>query len=260
MLTSLVTIDRVDICTKLCAIANQTLETQIYIEPTSMLMFYAVHTKALECDHEDAIIAVHDARYGPSVRAPERLIDPINHAIGRVIELHKTNYAISGVVMCGFHQSAIVAYCTSVCVQRILACSNLHATQLPAVYCVTFGMPLYYANPTHCMTECSHIIMQDDWYVLTPFTILLKPVSGLCWIGTEDIVSYVCNKIESMFQTVRSKRTMRDYVNTFVSEYGDVLTTHLETVVVAPPSSPSDSQSVVDDVDWVECVGDSHEA
>ena len=41
---------------------------------------------------------------------------------------------------------------------------------------------------------------------------------------------------------------MRDYVNTFVSEYGDVLTTHLETVVVAPPSSPSDAQSVVDGV------------
>ena len=32
-------------------------------------------------------------------------------------------------------------------------------------------------------------------YVLTPFTMLLTPVSGLCWIGTEDIVCYVCNKI-----------------------------------------------------------------
>jgi hypothetical protein len=263
MLTSLVAIDRVDLCAKLCFLAQKKQETQIYIEPTTMLLFYAVHTDtvhtdtvhtdAVESDHNETIVPVHDARFGPTVRAPESLIDPINRAIGAVIEQRKAHATIRGVVLCGFHQSAIVAYCTSVCVQRILACCNLHATDLPDVFCVTFGLPLYYTHPTHCLADCSHIIMHDDWYVLTPFTLVVKPVPGLCWVGSEDLVSYVCNKIESLFHAVRSQRTMRDYIDAFVFDYGDVLTTHRETSGAAPPSSPYETPSVVD-IDWVDCV------
>jgi hypothetical protein len=256
MLTSLVTIDRVDMCMKLCSVANKVQKTQIYIEQSTTLVYYAVCSLSVEFHDADAIIPVHEVRYGSSVRAPERLMDCINQTILNVIEQITTHPTIGGVVLCGFGQSAIVAYCASVCVQRILACSNLHATNFPNVHCVTFGLPLYYINPTHVITEQTHIIMHDDWYVLKPFTIVIKHVPCLCWIGTEDLVSYACNKIESIFHTVRSQRTMRDYINSFIVEYGELLTTYREVGLDPPHPSPSE-ESV--DVDWVDCVEDSGE-
>lgn len=252
MLASLVAIDRVEICTKLCTVAQQTCRSQIYIEPTTSMMFYAVYSSAVESSDDDAIVPVHAVRYGHHVRAPRRLMGGIEQTIRSVIEQQATQPSIRTVVLCGFHPGAIVAYCASVCVQRILACQDLQATDLPRVHCVTFGLPLFYAHPTHGIAEHTHVIMHDDWYVLTPFTIVLTPVPGLCWIGAEDLVSYACNKIESLFRTVRSLRTMRDYTNAFMLEYEEVLTTHRDAVIVPPPPSPNESVAV--DVEWIDCV------
>jgi hypothetical protein len=86
---------------------------------------------------------------------------------------------------------------------------------------------------------------------MTPFTIVIRQVPGLLWIGTEDLVTYVFNKIESIFRPVRSSRTMRDYANAFFLEYEELLTAHCEKVA-NPPPSPNDEHVVVD-VDWVDC-------
>jgi hypothetical protein len=260
MLASLVAIDRVEMCMRLCHRAQQTQQPHTYLEPTTSLLFHAVYSGAVESDPDDAIRPVHEVRYGPHVRAPERLMGCIRHTIGHVVDQRTARPDIRGVVLCGFHSGAIVAYCASVCVQRILACHDLLATDLPLVHCVTFGLPLFYAQPAHGIAEPTHVMMHDDWYVLTPFTLVLKPVPGLCWLGDEDLVSYVCNKIESLFRTVRSQRTMRDYMNAFMLEYEELLTTHRDAVVAPPPPSPEDEPTVVD-VDWVDCAdGSSEEA
>ena len=257
MLTSLVAVDRVDMCAKLCSLAQKMQKPQIYFEPTSKALFYAAYSRDVDCEH-DAIVAVHDVRYGPNVCAPSKLVGVIEQSICSVIEQMDARPTIDGVVLCGFHQSAIVAHCTSVCVQRIIACNNLNATQLPNIHCVTFGLPLYYIHPARGTSEHTHVMMNDDWYVLTPFTIVVTPVHGLLWIGTEDLVSYVCNKIESLFRTVRSKRTMCDYTNAFMAEYEELLTTHCEEVGTPPPPSPNDTFApTVEDVDWIDCVEDS---
>jgi hypothetical protein len=240
---------------KLCLSAHQQQQSKLYIEPNTRLLFYAVYSPAVECDN-DAILPVHEVRYGSTVRAPARLMGVINQTICSVLAQTTTHPDLTGVVLCGFHAGAVVAYCTSVCVQRIIACNNLHASQLLDMHCVTFGLPLYYVHPTHSLTDQTHLVMHDDWFVLTPFTIVLQPVPGLCWIGTEDLVGYVCTKIESLFRTVRSQRTMRDYINAFVVEYEEVLSTHCDELVIPPPSSPNDAvepESSVDS-DWVDCV------
>ena len=249
MLTSLGTIDTVDLCMQLCTVAHQTQKNQTHVDPTTSRLLYAVYSQNME-DDANCIIPIHEARYGTAVKAPENLIEHINQTTCSVLE-HAIDPTIHGIVLCGFHQSAIVAYCTSICAQRILACSNIHATKFQDFHCVTFGLPLYYADPSHGITKHTQIIMQDDWYVMTPFTIVIRQVPGLLWIGTEDLVTYVFNKIESIFRPVRSSRTMRDYANAFVLEYEELLTSHCEKVA-NPPPSPNDEHIVVD-VDWVDC-------
>ena len=240
MFTSLVTIDRTATCLQLCHAAIQLRKSQASLDHATRSLFYAAYSDVVDDAMEgDVIVPVHAVRYGTSVKAPQRLIADVHRTIADLVGRWTNDPSIQRIVLCGVHRHAIVACCAAVCVQRIMACSHLHEPPRHDVHCITFGLPLYYANPTYGL-EHTQIVMHDDWYVLTPFTIVIASIPGLCWIGTDDVVGYVCNKIESLFRTVPSRRTIRDYINAFMLEYEELLMTH-RSEIAAPPPSPHDT-------------------
>jgi hypothetical protein len=162
-----------------------------------------------ECSVSTKMDYVDHGRYG-SLKAPSNMVKAIRLTTHRLMDVFENEHGINSMVISGIHEHAILAYYVSTCMQTLLACKHWQTCSYPGILCVSFGLPKYWHN-RHCVFEHLKVVMLDDWFVLSPFTINLRTSRSTFWIGEVSKLAYVCNTMMSMFSCVHSMRDIVHY-------------------------------------------------
>jgi len=152
---------------------------------------------------------VDKARYG-ELKAPSNLIREIRQATYSIMEVCDHDPSIDSIVICGMHAHAIVAYYVASCIQTLVACKNWQSCAYPGVLCITFGLPRYW-HALNCAFEHWKIVMVDDWYVLSPFVINIRPSANTFWLGEVSQLTYVIHTVMSLFGCHQKTRNIIHY-------------------------------------------------
>ena len=171
------------------------------------------YTSVCTCVHavSSRMEYVDKGRYG-ELKAPSNLIRDIRLTTHRLMDVFETDQSIGTMVLCGIHEHAILAFYVSSCIQTLLACKHWQTCSYPVVLCVTFGLPKYWhARP--CAFEHWKIVMLDDWYVLSPFTIHLHTSPNTFWIGDVSHLAFVYHTVLSLFACAPSTRDIVHYAS-----------------------------------------------
>lgn len=187
-------------CLKLCSQSRQYVQTN-----------GRYHTSVKTCAQTISthMEYVDKARYG-ELKAPSNLIREIRLATYTLMEVCEHDPSIDSIVICGIHEHAIMAYYVSSCIQTLIACKNWQTCSYPGVLCITFGLPKFW-HALHCSFEHWKVVMMDDWYVLSPFVINIRPSANTFWIGEVSQFAHVFHTLMSIFGCHHSTRSIFHY-------------------------------------------------
>lgn len=197
--------ETVERCLRLCNPSRHGRHEPVTTDGTYFTSVHTSHPVSSRMDYVD------NGRYG-ELKAPSSLLRDIRATTHRLMDVLACDPSIESIVICGFHEHAVLAYYVASCIQTLVACQNWQKCSYPGVLCVTFGLPKYWhASPS--AFEHWKVVMLDDWYVLSPFTINLRASPNTFWIGDVSHIAYVCHTLMSLFACVHSTRDIVHYAH-----------------------------------------------
>jgi hypothetical protein len=195
--------ETVDTCLRLgCQSRNQCVQKEgtFYTSVNAR-----VHSISARMDYVDK------GRYG-ELKAPSNIINDIRAATHALMNVLEHDQSIDSLVIFGIHEHAILAYYVSSCTQTLIACKHWKTCAYPGVLCITFGLPKLW-HTVHCAFEHWKVVMLDDGYVISPFSINLRTSPNTFWIGEVSPLYLVLNTVMSIFACPHSPRNIVHYAH-----------------------------------------------